>query len=150
MSCLNIVSTRSKEILTRTFQLLFYAPFYWDTLSPYLSVLVFCNCLVRNIEFDELDLFELDLSTCKIQVWNIKLAKSKISVRIVKNVVSKWTKMEFPRFLSLWFTVVAIVNPPDQKLEDHQNIYPSPATWKKNRVGTKVVLGCVRLTPVLL
>ena len=119
MSCLNIVSTRSKEILTRTFQLLFYAPWYWDTLSPYLSVLVFCNSLVRNIEFDELDFFpkfELDLSACKIQVWNIKLAKSKIPVRVVKNVISKWTKMEFPRFPFLWFTAVNVVNPPDQKL----------------------------------
>ena len=68
--------------------------------------------------------FELDFSACKIQVWNIKLAKSKIPVRVVKNVISKWTKMEFPRFLSLWFTAVAAVNPPDQKLEDHQNILP--------------------------
>ena len=28
----------------------------------------------------------------------IKLAKSKIPVRVVRNVISKWTKMEFPRF----------------------------------------------------
>ena len=54
--------------------------------------------------------------TCKIQVWNIKLAKSKIPVRVVKNVISKWTKMDFPRFLSFWFIAVAVVNPPDQKL----------------------------------
>ena len=47
--------------------------------------------------------FELNFSASKIQVWNIKLAKSKIPVRVVKNVLSKWTKMEFPRFLSLWF-----------------------------------------------
>ena len=49
-------------------------------------------------------------------VWNIKLAKSKIPVRVVKNVISKWTKMEFPRFPFLWFTAVGVLNPPDQKL----------------------------------
>ena len=52
----------------------------------------------------------------KIPVWNIKLAKSKIPVRVVKNVISKWTKIEFPRFQFLWFTAVGVVNPPDQKL----------------------------------
>ena len=131
MSCLSIVSTRSKEILTRTFQLLFYAPFYWDTLSPYLSVLVFCNCLVRNIEFDELPKFDLDLSACKIQVWNIKLAKSKIPLRIVKNLISKWTKMGFPRFLSLWFTAGAVVSPPDQKLVIYTSVKCTRAKGSK-------------------
>ena len=53
---------------------------------------------------------------CKIQVWIIKLAKSKIPVRVVKNVISKWKKMDFLRFLSFWFIAVAVVNPPDQKL----------------------------------
>ena len=52
----------------------------------------------------------------KIPVWNIKLAKSKIPVRVVKNVISKWTKIEFPRFQFPWFTAVGVVNPPDQKL----------------------------------
>ena len=52
----------------------------------------------------------------KIPVWNIKLAKSKIPVRVVKNVISKWTKIWFPSFQFLWFTAVGVVNPPDQKL----------------------------------
>ena len=52
----------------------------------------------------------------KIPVWNIKLSKSKIPVRVVKNVISKWTKIWFPRFQFLWFTAVGVVDPPDQKL----------------------------------
>ena len=91
----------------------------------------------------------IPLSICTYLI----LAKSKIPVRIVKNVISKWTKMEFPRFLSLWFTAVAVVNPPDQKLVIYTSLkcrkgvnclvrtiktfYPSPETWKKNPVWTR-------------
>ena len=83
----------------------------------------------------------------KIPVWNIKLAKSKIPVRVVKNVISKWTKIWFPRFQFLWFTAVGVVNPPDQKLIMYISVnckkgmnswarsikifYPSSETWKK-------------------
>ena len=83
----------------------------------------------------------------KIPVWNIKLAKSKIPVRVVKNVISKWTKIWFPSFQFLWFTAVGVVNPPDQKLIMYISVnckkgmnswarsikifYPSSETWKK-------------------
>ena len=44
-------------------------------------------------------------------------AKSKIPVRLVKNVISKWRNMNFPGFLSFWFKAVTVLNPPDQKLK---------------------------------
>ena len=81
------------------------------TLSPYLSALDFSNSPVWNIQLDFFSKFELDFSPVKF-----KLAKSKIPFRVVKNVISKWTKMNFPRFLSFWFIAVAVVNPPDRKL----------------------------------
>ena len=103
----------------------------------------FWHSPVWNIQFD----FFPTLNWEKIPVWNIKLAKSKIPVRVVKNVISKWTKMEFPRFPFLWFTAVGVVNPPDQKLVMYISVnckkginsyarsikifYPSPGTWKK-------------------
>ena len=108
----------------------------WDFRNFWLSP-------VWNIQFE----FFTSLNWEKILVWNIKLAKSKISVRVVKNVISKWTKMEFPRFQFLWFTVVGVVNPPDQKLVMYISVncrkginswaryikifYPSSETWKK-------------------
>ena len=78
---------------------------HWDFMKFWLSP-------VWNIQLD----FFSSLNWEKIPVWNTKLAKSKIPVRVVKNVISKWTKMEFPRFPFLWFTAVGVVNPPDQKL----------------------------------
>ena len=59
---------------------------------------------------------------CEIQVWNIKLAKSKILVRIVKNVISKWTKMDYLMFSSFWFIAVTEVNPPDRKLVMYNSV----------------------------
>ena len=70
---------------------------------------------VLQFEISSLNFFP-SLNWEKIPVWNIKLAKSKIPVRVVKNGISKWTKMEFPRFPFLWFTAVGVVNPPDQNL----------------------------------
>ena len=103
----------------------------------------FWHSPVWNIQFD----FFLSLNWEKIPVWNIKVGKSKIPVRVVKIVISKWTKMEFPRFPFLWFTVVGVVNPPDQKLVMYISVnckmeinsyarsikifYPSPGTLKK-------------------
>ena len=89
-------------------QFLFPVPpiyLHWDFMKFWLSP-------VWNIQLD----FFPSLNWEKIPVWNTKLAKSKIPVRVVKNVISKWTKMEFPRFPFLWFTAVGVVNPPDQKL----------------------------------
>ncbi len=68
---------------------------HWDFMKFWLSQ-------VWNIQLD----FFPRLNWEKIPVWNTKLAKSKIPVRVVKNVISKWTKMEFPRFPFLWFTAV--------------------------------------------
>ena len=86
----------------------------WDLPPIYLhwDFRNFWHSPVWNTQFD----FFPSLNWEKIPVWNIKLAKSKIPVRVVKNVISKWTKMEFPRFPFLWFTAVGVVNQPDQKL----------------------------------
>ena len=95
----------------------------WESKAPSVGTLLppiylhwdfrnFWHSPVWNIQFE----FFPSLNWEKIPVWNIKLAKSKIPVRVVKNVISKWTKMEFPRFPFLWFTAVGVVNPPDQKL----------------------------------
>ena len=67
----------------------------------------FWHSPVWNIQFD----FFPSLIWEKNPVWNIKLAKSKIPIRVVKNVISKWTKMEFPRFPFLWFSAVRTNKP---------------------------------------
>ena len=85
---------------------------------------------VWNIQLD----FFPSLNWEKIPVWNTKLAKSKIPVRVVKNVISKWTKMEFPRFRFLWFTEVGVVNPPQcPTMKLNKRSLPKPTTttgWK--------------------
>ena len=100
-------SVYPKEISTDFSSLSICPPIYlyWDFRN-------FWHSPVWNIQ---LDIFP-SLNWEKIPVWNIKLAKSKIPVRVIKNVISKWTKMEFPWFPFLWFTAVGVVNPPDQKL----------------------------------
>ena len=106
----------SQILQTEGYSALFYLSFdthdghppiylHWDFMN-------FWHSPVWNIQLD----FFPSLNWEKIPVWNIKLAKSKIPVRVVNNVISKWTKMEFPRFPFLWFTAVGVVNPPDQKL----------------------------------
>ena len=92
-----------------------------QSLSSLHSYLLFiCTGILWNFDFHQFEIssliFFLVWTGKKIPVWNTKLAKSKIPVRVVKNVISKWTKMEFPRFPFLWFTAVGVVNPPDQKL----------------------------------
>ena len=112
--------------------------------QPYL--LSICTGILWKFDFHQ---FEIS-SFIFFLVWTGKksqLAKSKIPVRVVKNVISKWTKMEFPRFPFLWFTEVGVVNSPEQKLVMYISVnckkginswarsikifYPSSETWKK-------------------
>ena len=116
-----------------------------------MALLSICAGILWNFDFHRFEISSLiffpSLNWEKIPVWNTKLAKSKIPVRVVKNVISKWTKIEFPRFQFLWFTAVGVVNPPDQKLVMYISVnckkginswaryikifYPSSETWKK-------------------
>ena len=58
--------------------------------TPYLSELDFSNSPVWNIEFDELDFFP----SLKYQVPKSQFRNPFHWVRVVKNVISKWTKMK--------------------------------------------------------
>ena len=115
----------AKLKIQQSFSLSLIQPTYWNSKNNVNSLIIlgrhippiylhwdfrnFWHSPVWNIQFD----FFPGLNWEKIPVWNIKLAKSKIPVRVVKNVISKWTKMEFPRFPFLWFTAVGVVNSPD-------------------------------------
>ena len=72
----------------------------YNNQSPYLSALDFSNPTVWNIQLDFFQVWT-GFCACKIQVWSIKLTKSKIQVKVVKNVILKETKMVFPRFFFL-------------------------------------------------
>ena len=100
------------------------------THKPFLYLhLYFRNFYILQLETSCLILFP-SLYLEKIPVLNMKLAKSKILVRVDKNVISKWIKMEFPRFLFLWFTAVGVVNPPDQKLYTVRQSFPEPSGFQ--------------------
>ena len=85
--CLKYIANRRREYYRNFYKLNCIPPIYlhWDFRNVWHSP-------VWNIQFD----FNPSLNWEKIPVWNINLAKSKIPVRVVKNVISKWTKMEFP------------------------------------------------------
>ena len=76
------------------------------TIAP--SLLPICTGILWNFDFHQFEISSL--------IFFSSLNWEKIPVSKIQNGISKWTKMEFPSFPFLWFTVVGEGNPPDQKL----------------------------------
>ena len=70
---------------------------FWNSkhkkLIPYLSALDFSNSPVWNIKFDEMDFFP----SLKYLIQKSQFRNPFRWVRVIKNIISKWTKMKFSR-----------------------------------------------------